>query len=254
MGSSLLLPALQHDHHVRTILLGGERRRAVRVRLVEGDGELAPVRRGWRVGTREPGITDRDGRYSVAGRKDHGVLVVVTHAGRQLSSAGVDYRQEARPRPKPEERTVFFADRSLYRPGQTIRFKGVCIHFFQEKDRYETIPNRDVTVVLSDVNQNEIARHRVRTNDYGSFRHSTPGGPDGRSRLRGGVEPPAVPRVGTGTRDRVTKRAIQAGRVSEVSAVGRRRGIYSGRSHRQFAHLPGERSFFRQEARLRDGR
>ena len=64
---------------------------------------------------------------------------------------------------------MFFTDRSIYRPGQTIQFKGIVIRFNHANDNYETIANRDVDVGFYDVNGKEIARHDARTNDYGSF-------------------------------------------------------------------------------------
>ena len=72
-------------------------------------------------------------------------------------------------RRRPYERSVFFTDRSLYRPGQTIRYKGVSYRIDQENDNYKVIPNRDLTVVFRDRNNQEIARLKHRTNDYGSF-------------------------------------------------------------------------------------
>ncbi len=65
--------------------------------------------------------------------------------------------------------TVFFTDRSLYRPGQTIQYKGICISVNQAKDRYETLSGRQLTVVFYDTNSQEIARQTCRSNDYGSF-------------------------------------------------------------------------------------
>ena len=41
--------------------------------------------------------------------------------------------------PACHEQVVFFTDRSLYRPGQTIHFKGIVIRVDQGKDNYETV-------------------------------------------------------------------------------------------------------------------
>lgn len=71
--------------------------------------------------------------------------------------------------PSPSEQTVFFTDRSLYRPGQTIQYKGICIRVDQTKDSYQTLSRRKVTVVFRDVNYQEIARQTHTSNDYGSF-------------------------------------------------------------------------------------
>ncbi len=68
-----------------------------------------------------------------------------------------------------DERTLLYTDRSLYRPGQTIYFKGICVHVDQEGNDYRTIPNRKVTVCFRDANYQEIARQTLATNDFGSF-------------------------------------------------------------------------------------
>jgi uncharacterized protein YfaS (alpha-2-macroglobulin family) len=69
----------------------------------------------------------------------------------------------------PDERTLLYTDRSLYRPGQTIYFKGICVHVDQEGNNYRTLSNRKVTVYFRDANYQEIARQQLNTNDFGSF-------------------------------------------------------------------------------------
>jgi uncharacterized protein YfaS (alpha-2-macroglobulin family) len=71
--------------------------------------------------------------------------------------------------PEPQLQTVFFTDRALYRPGQTIQYKGICLRVSQSKDNYELLPGRKVTVVFSDPNGKEIAKTEHQCNDYGSF-------------------------------------------------------------------------------------
>ncbi len=67
------------------------------------------------------------------------------------------------------QRTVLFTDRALYRPGQVVHAKGICIDVDQAHDRYRTLAAQAVTLVLSDANGREVARRECRTNDYGSF-------------------------------------------------------------------------------------
>jgi len=69
----------------------------------------------------------------------------------------------------PSEQTVFFTDRSLYRPGQTIHYKGICIHVDKAQDDYRTLAGRQVTVSFRDVNGQEIAKQQRLSNDYGAF-------------------------------------------------------------------------------------
>ena len=70
---------------------------------------------------------------------------------------------------EPFMETVFFTDRAIYRPGQTIQFKGICLRVHRGKDNYELLKGEEVSVVFWDVNHKEIARQKLRANDYGSF-------------------------------------------------------------------------------------
>lgn len=122
---------------------------------------------GWNPG--ETGTSDKNGLFAVPAANQHAHMVVVTHKDQQLASAGEWYTYQNNHAEQAHEQTVFFTDRSLYRPGQTINFKGIAIRFHQGNDNYETVANRDVEVLFSDVNGKEIARHKTRSNDYGSF-------------------------------------------------------------------------------------
>ena len=72
--------------------------------------------------------------------------------------------------PRPSTQTIFFTDRSLYRPGQTIQYKGICIQVDQDNDNYDTIANRDVDGHLPrPQRQGDRPAASRRRNDYGSF-------------------------------------------------------------------------------------
>src|SRR6185503_7110538 len=63
--------------------------------------------------------------------------------------------------------TYIFTDRAIYRPGQTIYFKGIMIESDGETNRI--LANRTETVILYDVNYQEVAKLPLTTNEYGSF-------------------------------------------------------------------------------------
>jgi hypothetical protein len=122
---------------------------------------------GWEAGL--AGTTDRNGMYALAGRQQHGVLVLASQGDQQLATAHDAYLHQHDFTERPHEQTVFFTDRSLYRPGQTIQFRGVCFRTDTAADKYGAVPNRSLTVVLNDANGQEVAKLPVRTNEYGSF-------------------------------------------------------------------------------------
>ena len=68
---------------------------------------------------------------------------------------------------KRDYKTFFFTDRSIYRPGQTIYFKGILISTDGETN--EIVPNHPTTVTFYDVNSQKLASLDLTTNEYGSF-------------------------------------------------------------------------------------
>jgi uncharacterized protein YfaS (alpha-2-macroglobulin family) len=113
--------------------------------------------------------SDANGLFSIRGQPGIGWLVVASHNGHQLATGNDYYVYQQNEDRRPHLRTVFFTDRSLYRPGQTVQFKGIVVRFDQEKDDYRTVPNHAMAVIFSDPNGKEIARQKVQSNDYGSF-------------------------------------------------------------------------------------
>lgn len=62
----------------------------------------------------------------------------------------------------------FFLDRAVYRPGQTVRAKGICYESYG--DEYKLFSrNTPVEVSLYDANWSKVESQKVQTNEYGSF-------------------------------------------------------------------------------------
>lgn len=66
-------------------------------------------------------------------------------------------------------RTLFFTDRQLYRPGQTIYFKGIIYKNNNEQGVNQVLKNEKTTVHFYNRNSKEIAKLDLRTNEFGSF-------------------------------------------------------------------------------------
>jgi hypothetical protein len=143
------------------------------------------------------GVSDDQGRFPIPFSSD-AVLTVASYRDDRLAAAEAlwNYRQQP---PTPYERTMFFTDRAIYRPGQVVLYKGIVIGVDSERDRYETIRGLRIVAVFADGNGKEIERREHVTNDYGSFSGSftTPadrllgrmsirveGGPDGQVDFR----------------------------------------------------------------------
>ncbi len=68
-------------------------------------------------------------------------------------------------------KTVFFTDRAIYRPGQTVYFKGIMLKFDKEQ-KPEILKNKKTVVDFYDVNWQKIASLNLKSNDFGSFQGS----------------------------------------------------------------------------------
>src|SRR4029079_885284 len=112
--------------------------------------------------------TDTNGFFRVKPAQQRPPLIRARHNGRELGSQNEFYAY-GQGRDYADSQTIFFTDRSIYRPGQTIQYKGICIRVDQALDNYNTLSGQSLTVLLNDTNGKEIARQVHRCNDYGSF-------------------------------------------------------------------------------------
>ncbi|MEO1714624.1 MAG: MG2 domain-containing protein, partial [Bacteroidota bacterium] len=72
---------------------------------------------------------------------------------------------------RAKQKTNFFLDRAIYRPGQTVYFKAVLLQKDQE-GMPTILKNRSVTITFRDANYQEIATQTLRSNSYGTVNGS----------------------------------------------------------------------------------
>ncbi|MBX3745941.1 MAG: hypothetical protein KF833_11600 [Verrucomicrobiae bacterium] len=117
--------------------------------------------------------SDADGAFGLdRPDRSRAYTFTVTHRNRTVGLAGDAWWHSNLIDSHPTQRTVFFTDRALYRPGQLLQYKGVSFSSDSARHRYQPLAGREVTVLLRDLNGQEIARARHRANDFGSF-HGT---------------------------------------------------------------------------------
>jgi TonB-dependent SusC/RagA subfamily outer membrane receptor len=122
--------------------------------------------------TDEHETTDRNGFVSFD-RLPDGSLALnarVTHDGDTIKFEGLhhyNYKRNHKDDDEPIEVATFvFTDRSIYRPGQTVFFKGILIKTVAEKS--SVVPGQYVDVILEDVDGKEVGSKRLKTNSFGS--------------------------------------------------------------------------------------
>lgn len=130
--------------------------------------------------------TDANGYFAFSATQQRGYLLRARYQGQELASEQ-DFWPYTAGRPSPNLQTVLFTDRSLYRPGQTIQYKGIALRVDQERNNYEVLSGRRISLAFEDTNGKEIARAEHQCNDYGSFAGSFTAPRDrlmGRMRIR----------------------------------------------------------------------
>jgi uncharacterized protein YfaS (alpha-2-macroglobulin family) len=170
--SSLALVVRPHDRNIEGFVLeaeSGEPVKSAEVMAWYLDNN------GVRQANGPEASTDDNGFFSIKAQEHRGSLLRVRakigDTQHELGSMQ-EYSSYQLPQPEPQLQTIFFTDRALYRPGQTIQYKGICLRVDQTKDNYEVLAGRKLTVVFSDPNGKEIARAEQQCNDYGSFNGS----------------------------------------------------------------------------------
>jgi hypothetical protein len=117
--------------------------------------------------------TDKEGRVMItASGNSYESRVIDFYLSNDRLRAGGEYYLYPM-RSKPEKmilRTCFFTDRAIYRPGQTIYFKGIMLR--TDGDRNEIAPKENTAVRFYNVNGQEIGKLELTSNDFGSIHGS----------------------------------------------------------------------------------
>ena len=112
--------------------------------------------------------TNGNGFYRIKTSQSKGYLVHARRGDDEAATAG-DIWTRDRAESTSFSQAVFFTDRSLYRPGQTVNYKGICFKGDKKMGSYEVAAGLSLSVIFQDPNGKEVARRQVKTNDYGAF-------------------------------------------------------------------------------------
>jgi uncharacterized protein YfaS (alpha-2-macroglobulin family) len=115
-------------------------------------------------------VTDKNGFFTLEGGIDQykDYAIDFKYKGDFLSTDDRWYLSRYRQEPARRERsTFFFTDRGIYRPGQTVYFKGIMIE--TDGKTSSIVANTSSTVEFYDANYQKLASLDLKTNEFGSF-------------------------------------------------------------------------------------
>jgi 5-hydroxyisourate hydrolase-like protein (transthyretin family) len=117
-------------------------------------------------------VSDKQGAVNIKPvDKNVNVRLEWTNKGDVLFLDNYKYLFVNRPvkEPAPQPRTFLFTDRSIYRPGQTLYFKGIVINKQGKDDAHQVKPDYKTTVYLYDQNGTVVDSMAVQTNEFGAY-------------------------------------------------------------------------------------
>ena len=114
-------------------------------------------------------ITDKNGTALIPDIKTSSFNVNLFKGNDKLISdrSTYFYNYHEKGEEKLRERTFFFTDRAIYRPGQTVYFKGVILN--ENSQTKELLVGKGTTVVFKDSNWQDVTKQTFTTNEFGSF-------------------------------------------------------------------------------------
>ena len=120
-------------------------------------------------------LTDKNGYAKIAVTRNYeNKIIQVKYSGDELftDDSYNNYYYNSYERRDVVKRAFLFTDRSIYRPGQTIFFKGILTQTDSTGRKSEILPGRKTRIQLFDQNNQKQAEMDLVTNSYGSYNGS----------------------------------------------------------------------------------
>ncbi|MVN23331.1 alpha-2-macroglobulin family protein [Mucilaginibacter arboris] len=113
------------------------------------------------------GISDKNGKTLFQLTENMNFQIRLYGSGDFYTNNDSFYGNNFLPSDISREQTILFTDRQLYRPGQTIYFKGLQISTANRKSTI--VKDKETEVELNDNNGKKLSSVKVKTNDFGTF-------------------------------------------------------------------------------------
>ncbi|MEA1874385.1 MAG: alpha-2-macroglobulin family protein, partial [Bacteroidota bacterium] len=115
------------------------------------------------------GKTNKDGQFSAYSNDDYSsyFFKLETKDESVMTNSVYYSRYRYNTKTQKQTKTHLFTDRAVYRPGQTIHVKGICVSSLDKQ--HDIMPNFTTSIYLYDANRQQIGQKSVKTNEFGSF-------------------------------------------------------------------------------------
>jgi uncharacterized protein YfaS (alpha-2-macroglobulin family) len=105
---------------------------------------------------------------------NHAKFLEITHATDKLlidepEYSNYYYSNNIAETPKENIQAYFFTDRSIYRPGQSVQFKGILLARYTNETKSRIKEGYKTTVWLKNANHERVDSLKLTTNEYGSL-------------------------------------------------------------------------------------
>lgn len=119
-------------------------------------------------------VTDSQGHLRVDSVREYTALLPeISWNGDHLYTGQSQYvplvHSERAARDSVGEQTFLFTDRSIYRPGQILHFKGIAVRANQDTHASHVVAGKKDTIYLVDANRQRVDSLLVTANDFGSY-------------------------------------------------------------------------------------
>jgi len=113
--------------------------------------------------------TDENGSFKYPKDNESNNAIRIRLGKDTVMLTGYFYNNPRESQSPSQKQTFFFTDRSIYRPEQTIFFKGIMLRKEDGGRKNDVLANEKTTVTLYDVNGQKVESKNFTTNEFGSF-------------------------------------------------------------------------------------